>query len=419
MGRHLRSDPRVAELETLYREQHRRVRWVLRGRGVTDDVLDDLVHEAFLAIFRRLPERDPAVPLTSWVSGVARNVAFSHRRSSARRVAAVQALPEPPDAEQPDETVARRHAWMQLDEFLSGLDAEQREVFVLAELLGMRVVEVADVVDAPLNTLYSRLRIARQRFAARFGDDHAEQLRRAGQGECPTRAQRRHAWMLLSTELFGAAPVAAATATTSVGLKWLLAGGVAVGVAGVAAVAVQRNQPAATVRRSSSPTEPAADAAPATVTASPVPPTRPAVTPAVAPSVAPAVAPSVVPSKIVAPTRGVPIAAPPTRQRTAPAAATPQPEPSPTPDPLSETVETLRNAQRQLREGDPEGALATVDALGARAHGPMRPELHRIERQAACDMGKTERATRARDALVARGALRAGEPVCEEKVAPP
>ena len=188
MGRRLRSDARLQELEAIYREHHRRVRWVLRSRGVDDDLLDDLVQEAFVAIFRRLPDRDPELPMALWVTGIARNVAFSHRRSSARRIEASRKMPPPSPEIEPDEAVERRHAWGQLQTFLDGLDEAQREVFVLSDLLGMKVPEVANVVDAPLNTLYSRLRLARRRFNDRFGDDGEAQLERAGQGEAPSSA---------------------------------------------------------------------------------------------------------------------------------------------------------------------------------------------------------------------------------------
>jgi RNA polymerase sigma-70 factor (ECF subfamily) len=48
---------------------------------------------------------------------------------------------------------------------LQTLPLEQRAVFVLHELEGLAVADCVAVLDAPLNTLYSRLRLARAAFA--------------------------------------------------------------------------------------------------------------------------------------------------------------------------------------------------------------------------------------------------------------
>jgi RNA polymerase sigma-70 factor (ECF subfamily) len=51
-----------------------------------------------------------------------------------------------------------------LAKLLGELDEVKREVFWLAELDEMTVPEIAQALDIPLNTAYSRLRAARQAF---------------------------------------------------------------------------------------------------------------------------------------------------------------------------------------------------------------------------------------------------------------
>lgn len=404
MGRRLRSDPRLQELEAIYREHHRRVRWVLRSRGVDDDLLDDLVQEAFVAIFRRLPDRDPDLPMALWVTGIARNVAFSHRRSSARRIEASRKMPTPPPEIEPDEAVERRHAWAQLQTFLDGLDEAQREVFVLSDLLGMKVPEVADVVDAPLNTLYSRLRLARRRFNEHFGDDGAAQLERAGQGEAPSSAQRRQAWLAIAAQLpVAAAPTAAATgATTFVGLKWLLALGAVAGVATTVAVASDEGDepPPVVAKIENAPDEPRP--APTKVEAPKVEPPQPDALPEPAP--------------VEPPPRAEPASSPEPKPRKKPSTATEPPAASIDDAALVATVEALGNAKRELRNGNGAQALKTLDALAsAHPQGPMQTERRRLERQAACAAENTARARSARDALARAGLADAAEPPCEKK----
>jgi RNA polymerase sigma-70 factor (ECF subfamily) len=51
-----------------------------------------------------------------------------------------------------------------LESVLAELDEPKREVFLMVEILEMTVPEVVQGLDIPLNTAYSRLRLARQDF---------------------------------------------------------------------------------------------------------------------------------------------------------------------------------------------------------------------------------------------------------------
>jgi RNA polymerase sigma-70 factor (ECF subfamily) len=51
-----------------------------------------------------------------------------------------------------------------LQEILDRMSAEQREVFVLFELQAMGGEEIAETLQIPLGTVYSRLRLARGVF---------------------------------------------------------------------------------------------------------------------------------------------------------------------------------------------------------------------------------------------------------------
>jgi RNA polymerase sigma-70 factor (ECF subfamily) len=49
---------------------------------------------------------------------------------------------------------------------LDALDERKREVFVLSEILEMSGREIAETIGVPMNTVYSRLRAAREEFDA-------------------------------------------------------------------------------------------------------------------------------------------------------------------------------------------------------------------------------------------------------------
>ena len=74
--------PRRARFEALFREHHSAVQCYARRR-VPPGVVDDIVAETFLVVWRRLDDvPEPALP---WLLTVARNVAGTDRRGAVRR----------------------------------------------------------------------------------------------------------------------------------------------------------------------------------------------------------------------------------------------------------------------------------------------------------------------------------------------
>jgi RNA polymerase sigma-70 factor, ECF subfamily len=147
----------------------------LRRLGVRDDGLDDATQDVFLVVHRRwadLPRERPR----SWLYGIVRRVAADHRRTRRRRGAEPLAAAGEPVAPgpTPEQRAEQAEAMRVVYEVLGKLPEEQREVFVLAELEQMTAPEIAEAVGTPVNTVYSRLRVARAAF-----DEHAARLLRA------------------------------------------------------------------------------------------------------------------------------------------------------------------------------------------------------------------------------------------------
>ncbi len=127
--------------------------------GVRDASLDDALQETFLIASRKLPEFEGRSTHLTWLFGIALRVARGIRRTRAHES---MGDADPASTESLDEQVEARRAVAILDRALSAIDAEQREVFVLAELEELTVPEIAEITGAKLNTVYSRLRLARQ-----------------------------------------------------------------------------------------------------------------------------------------------------------------------------------------------------------------------------------------------------------------
>jgi len=147
-------------------QEHAGYVWsTLRRLGTGREDVEDLLHEVFLRVHVHLGEYDRARPVKPWLFGFAYRVAQEHRRNGKKR--ATPAASEPVDT-QPlaDEIVARAEDRQLVLDALATLDIERCAVFVMFEVDEIPMTEIARTVGIPVNTGYSRLRLAREDFAA-------------------------------------------------------------------------------------------------------------------------------------------------------------------------------------------------------------------------------------------------------------
>jgi RNA polymerase sigma-70 factor, ECF subfamily len=139
----------------------------LRRLGVRDADLEDVTHEVFLAVFRKLDQYDPARPLRPWLFGFAFRLASDHRDLARHRLELIAEAPEARDERPNALEVAIQGQELEIArEALGTLELGRRAVFILHELDECPMPEVAAAVGIPLNTAYSRLRLARADLAA-------------------------------------------------------------------------------------------------------------------------------------------------------------------------------------------------------------------------------------------------------------
>lgn len=166
--------------EDIYRRHYAMVWRSARRLGVGDAELDDLVQEVFVVAHRRLPDFEGRSAISTWLFGITYRVVRDHRRSAAARARreALATGGRPPT--EPDQKLSRVQAASILDELLATLDDDQREVLVMAEIMHLTAPQIAELTGAKLNTVYSRLRLARRAFDTAL----AEYRDRSG-GELP------------------------------------------------------------------------------------------------------------------------------------------------------------------------------------------------------------------------------------------
>ena len=142
----------------------------LRRLGVPDGDVDDKTQEVFVIAHRRFTEfEDRGHGPRAWLFQIVLRVASDARRHKRRH-------PEEPDStklleresiEPPQPAaLATREALVRLDRALSTIDVARRAVLVLHEVEEMTAPEIAQSLGIPLNTVYSRLRVARAELEA-------------------------------------------------------------------------------------------------------------------------------------------------------------------------------------------------------------------------------------------------------------
>ena len=150
----------------------------LRRLGVRDRDLEDLTHDVFLAVYRHLGDYDPMRPIKPWLFGFAARIALAHRRrkSYTHEVCAdsIEAVAEGPAA---DEEIAAQQNRSLVLSALEAVAEERRPVFVLHDIDATSMPDIVAALGIPLNTGYSRLRLARAEFAAAVKRIRARSLR--------------------------------------------------------------------------------------------------------------------------------------------------------------------------------------------------------------------------------------------------
>ncbi len=139
----------------------------LRRLGASPLDLEDLTHDVFIQVHRHLGNYDPHRPIRPWLFGFAFRVASQHRRRAHHRHEICDVPDAAPDrGAAPDELLAAADDRRLVVAALEGIDLQRRAVFVLHEIDGVCMEEIARSLGIPLNTAYSRLRVARTEFAA-------------------------------------------------------------------------------------------------------------------------------------------------------------------------------------------------------------------------------------------------------------
>jgi len=166
---------RSAFTELFRRHRSDVARLVFRMLGPTPDA-EDVVQEVFLQVHKSLAEFRGQAKFTTWLHRVTVNVVLMVRRAARSRpvfTGEVMSDHEPDSRLLPDEDAARRARVKAFSRLLDRLPDKKRTVFILHELEGKLPAEIAEIVDAPVLTVRTRLFYARRELAEMMRDEPA------------------------------------------------------------------------------------------------------------------------------------------------------------------------------------------------------------------------------------------------------
>lgn len=169
LERHLRGDREAfAELMRTYANS---VLGYLARCGVPANEREDLFQEVFCKVHRSLARGLPDGAVRPWLFAIAVNTARdSFRRAKVRSIVRLDESAGADTADEarepsPDRAAEAREVASFLEREVAKLPLDQREVLVLCSVEGMSLEEAASAVDAPVNTVKTRLRRARMALA--------------------------------------------------------------------------------------------------------------------------------------------------------------------------------------------------------------------------------------------------------------
>jgi RNA polymerase sigma-70 factor, ECF subfamily len=160
--------------------RHEKRLWNFVRRFVADSATaEDLLQEVFMRVVKSSAEWQPSAKFSTWLLTIARNLCTDNARRGAIRRA--DSLDQPTGVANDDSGLHRidrlaapsgnaeraamnREIAVRVDAAVSDLPVEQREVFLMREVMDMSFAEIAAATGASEPTVKSRMRYALERL---------------------------------------------------------------------------------------------------------------------------------------------------------------------------------------------------------------------------------------------------------------
>jgi RNA polymerase sigma-70 factor (ECF subfamily) len=167
-------DRRALDIGRLFDEHGPYLCRVVHRLTGSKETAEDVVQEVFLLAHHRRNELEDRTGIRTWLYRAAVNHVRHRRRSFSRYQGLLDRYQQHPGSqdkgESPHDTASRLERGKLVQECVQALSEKLREVFVFYELEELEGSEIAGILDIPVNTVWSRLRLARAAFRKEWTD---------------------------------------------------------------------------------------------------------------------------------------------------------------------------------------------------------------------------------------------------------
>ncbi len=141
--------------KTVYDTTYARVHRYIRGFIRDESMVEDIVIQTYTIIWQKADSFKGTSRLTTWIIGIARNVAFSEMRKNKAHVPFDESFlsPDYESHRQPE----KRDRKIRLQEMLQNVSAKHREILELVFYQGLTYAEISEMITIPVNTVKTRV----------------------------------------------------------------------------------------------------------------------------------------------------------------------------------------------------------------------------------------------------------------------
>ena len=149
-----------------------KVKAFMQRQGTTSELAEDIAQEVLLTVWRKASFFDPSrAAVSAWIFAIARNLRIDRlRRDQRAKLHQVYELVEPEAPPRPDGLLDIGERERRVSDALAELPAEQLQVVKLSFFEGHAHGDIARILEIPLGTVKSRLRLAVGRLSQFLGD---------------------------------------------------------------------------------------------------------------------------------------------------------------------------------------------------------------------------------------------------------
>jgi RNA polymerase sigma-70 factor (ECF subfamily) len=154
----------IGAFESLFHRYRPRLRRYLDRRTRRPELVDEIVNDTMLVVWRRAGSFDLRSCVSTWIIGIAHRVGL--KATATARHSSEETADEgmAPLEDAPEHRVAQRELSSRLVEALRSLSPEHRAVIELAYFKGLSCREIAGLLGCPTDTVKTRMFHARRRL---------------------------------------------------------------------------------------------------------------------------------------------------------------------------------------------------------------------------------------------------------------